>query len=290
MNKAIEIFRKLSNGSLLRTIILLIVGWMVVSTIWPFYSVPTGSRGVVTQFGKIIGIEDEGLAILPPWRKLNNFSIRAEMADIEKAEGSTSDTQPVTVSLTVRYSVKPDKVAEVYEKYSHTGDLSSYVQTASAEVFKAVTAKYTATDLIGKRSDVSSDINKALSTKLEIYGAQVISIDMRNFSFSNSYMDAINEKVTQEQKRLAAENKLKTVEAEQKQQIVIAEAAAKATIATAEAQAKSIQLQAQALKESSSLLDLKRVEVEMEKAKKWDGKLPQNVYAGAPIPYLNVGK
>ena len=25
------------------------------------------------------------------------------------------------------------------------------------------------------------------------------------------------------------------------------------------------------------------------KADKWDGKLPQNVYAGAPVPFLNVG-
>jgi prohibitin 2 len=41
--------------------------------VWPFYSVPTGSRGVVTQFGKIVGIEDEGLAVLPPWRRLYNF-------------------------------------------------------------------------------------------------------------------------------------------------------------------------------------------------------------------------
>jgi prohibitin 2 len=37
--------------------------------IWPFYSVPTGSRGVVTTFGAITGIEGEGLAVLPPWRK-----------------------------------------------------------------------------------------------------------------------------------------------------------------------------------------------------------------------------
>ena len=41
--------------------------------IWPFYSVPTGSRGVITQFGKIVGIEPEGLAVLPPWQKLTLF-------------------------------------------------------------------------------------------------------------------------------------------------------------------------------------------------------------------------
>lgn len=65
---------------------------------------------------------------------------------------------------------------------------------------------------------------------------------MRNFSFSDSDMPAINDKVTQEQLRLAAENKLKTVEAEQKQKVAIAEAEANAR------------------------------------------------YAGAPIPFLNVGK
>lgn len=258
--------------------------------VWPFYSVPTGSRGVVTQFGKIVGIEGEGLSILPPWQKLSNFNIRAEKADVEGAEGSTSDTQPVKVSMTVRYSIATDKVAEVFEKYSHDGDLSSYVQTATQEIFKAVTAKYTAPDLISQRSKVSSDINTALREKLSLYGAQVINIDMRNFAFSPSYMQAINDKVTQEQLRLAAENKLKTVEAEQKQKVAIAEAEAKATVATATAQAESIRVQSKALEQSKEILDLKRVEVEMEKAKKWDGKLPQNIYAGAPIPFLQVGK
>jgi len=268
----------------------LLAGFVALWILWPFYSVPTGSRGVITQFGKIIDIEPEGLTVLPPWRKLSNFSVRAETADIEGAEGSTSDTQPVKVSMTVRYSITPDRVAEVFEKYSHDGNLSSYVQTATQEIFKAVTARYTAPDLIAQRSKVSADINSALREKLAQYGAQVINIDMRNFSFSESYMHAINDKVTQEQLRLAAENKLKTVEAEQKQKIAIAEAEAKATIATASAQAESIRLQSQALKQSGEVLDLRRIEVERVKAEKWDGKLPQNIYAGAPIPFLQLGK
>src|SRR6185503_20431091 len=99
---------------------------------------------------------------------------RAEQAQIDNADGSTSDTQPVKVSLTVRYSITPDRVSEVYEKYSHDGNLSSYVQTATQEVFKAVTARYTAPDLIAKRAQVSHDIGVALREKLNIYGAQVI--------------------------------------------------------------------------------------------------------------------
>lgn len=279
----------------LPAVAILVVLWII----WPFNSVPTGSRGVVTQFGRIVRIEPEGLIILPPWQRLALFSIRAEQADIENADGSTSDTQPVKVSMTVRYSIMPDKVAEVYEKYSHNGDLSSYVQTATQEIFKAVTARYDATDLIGKRALVSSDINASLRDKLAIYGAQVINIDMRNFSFSTSYMAAINDKVTQEQLRLAAENKLKTVEAEQKQKVAIAEAEANAvkakadgdayaTLKDATAQAESLRIQNQALTQSKDVLELRRIQVEQTKAERWNGQLPQNVYAGAPIPFFNA--
>ena len=269
--------------------------------LWPFYSVPTGSRGVVTQFGRIVGIEGEGLAVLPPWQKLHNFSIRAEKADIENAEGSTSDTQPVKVSMTVRYSIATDRVAEVFEKYSHDGNLSSYVQTATQEIFKAVTARYTAPDLITQRAKVSADINAALRDKLSLYGAQVINIDMRNFAFSDSYMHAINDKVTQEQLRLAAENKLKTVEAEQKQKVAIAEAEASArkaqadgeayaNLAVAKAQAEALRVQNAALAQNKDVLELRRIEVEQTKAEKWNGVLPAAIYAGAPIPFLNVSK
>jgi regulator of protease activity HflC (stomatin/prohibitin superfamily) len=268
---------------------------------WPMQAVPTGSRGVITQFGAIQGIASEGLTFVPPWQKLANFSVRAEEATIENADGSTADTQPVKVSLTVRYSITPDRVAEVYEKYSHDGNLSSYVQTAAAEVFKAVTAKYTAPDLIAKRAVVSADISGALRTKLALYGAQVINIDMRNFSFSADYMKAIAEKVTQEQLRLGAENKLRTVEAEQKQKVAVAEADARAqqaraegqassTLTIARADAESLRMRNAAIAQSKDVLELERLKVEMAKAGKWDGRLPENIYAAAPIPFLNLAK
>lgn len=114
-------------------------------------------------------------------------------------------------------------------------------------------------------------------------------------------MQAINEKVTQEQLRLGAENKLKTVEAEQKQKVAVAEAEAKAVRATADgeayknitiakAQAEAIRVQSAALAQSKDILELRRIEVEQIKASKWNGALPTAIYAGAPIPFLNVGK
>ena len=293
-------FKSLNTFLVVRDAIIAGVVLVLLMSFWPVRTVPTGSRGVITVGGAIRGLQAEGFTLIAPWQKLDVFSIRAEQADIEDAQGSTADTQPVRVSLTVRYSISPDRVTEVYEKYSHDGNLSNYVQTATQEVFKAVTARYTAPDLIARRADVSTDITAALRAKLSNYGAQVISIDMRNFAFSDSYMAAINDKVTQEQLRLAAENKLKTVEAEQKQKVAVAEAEANAVKATADgdayakvkvatAEAQSLQVQNDALAKNKDVLELRRIEVELTKAQKWNGALPTNMYGSAPIPFLSVG-
>lgn len=303
---------EVKGWAIARDVSIFLGAFILFIAIWPFYSVPVGSRGVVTQFGAIKGIEPEGLLVLPPWKKLTLFSIRAEQADIDKADGATSDTQPVFVSLTVRYSIKPDKVSEVYEKYSHNGDLSSYVQTAAHEIFKAVTAKYTAPDLIAQRAKVSADIYTALGAKLDLYGAQVINIDMRNFAFQESYMKAINSKVEQEQLRLAAENRLKTVESEQKQKVAVAEAEASAVKATADgqsykmkvesdgeayaklkvatAEAEALKAQSSAISQNPQVLELRRITVQQTVAERWKGELPTNIYGSAPIPFLPVGK
>lgn len=160
--------------------------------------------------------------------------------------------------MTVRHSITPARVSDVYEKYSHNGDLSSYVQTATQEVFNSVTAQYTAPALISQRAAVSRDISAALRTKLALYGAQVISIDMRDFAFSKDYMKAIVAKVTQEQLRLGAENKLKTVESEQKQKVAIAEAEASALRAKADGEAyanlKIATAQADAVRQQGAVL------------------------------------
>lgn len=289
---------------------LLVLMLAFASTLWPFYTVPTGSRGVVTQFGKIMGIEGEGLTVLPPWQRMNVFNVRSEQADIEKAEGATIDLQPVHVSMTVRYSIAPDRVSEVFEKYSRDGNLNNYVSTATMEVFKSVTAKYTAPDLIAKRAEVSLDIDAKLRTKLEKYGAQVNNIDMKNFAFDQRYMDAINQKAMQQQAAQAAENKLKTVEAEQKQKVAIAEAEATAlrakadgeayqttkvaeaqataTLANARAMAEALRVQNSALSQSKDVLDLRRIEVEMKKAENWKGEFPHTMLGSQPLPFLNL--
>jgi prohibitin 2 len=277
------------------------IGLTIGIIIWPIQSVPTGTRGVITVGGSIKGIETEGFTFVAPWQKLNIFNIRAEQSDVNSAVGATSDLQQVGVNLTIRYSIPQDKVIEVFEKYSKDGDLQSYVQTAANESFKSITARFSAQELISKRAEVSSQVTDSLRQKLAIFGANVISIDMRDFKFDDSYMDAVMAKVTQEQLRLGAQNKVLTIEAEQQAKIVTAQAEADslklkadgeayATLKQAEALAKSLQIQNEALSKNKDVLQLKQIEVDMKKAERWNGQLPTSIYAGTPIPFLNSSK
>jgi len=114
-------------------------------------------------------------------------------------------------------------------------------------------------------------------------------------------MKAINEKVTQEQLRLGAENKLKTVESEQKQKVAVAEAEARAVKGRGRRRGLCQSHPRHGAGEGPA--DPERGAGEEQgragaaphrgrkiKAEKWNGALPSAIYAGAPIPFLNVSK
>jgi len=63
-----------------------------------------------------------------------------------------------------------------------------------------------------------------------------------------------------------------------------------ATLKIAEAQAEALKIQNAALASGPNVLELRRIQVEQTKADRWNGQLPVNVYAGAPIPFFNPAK
>lgn len=268
-------------------------------------SVPQGYRGVVTQFGKQISEEQEGLVFLKPlWiQKLRLFNIQLETVDITDAMALTIETQEVHADLTVRYANDPDKVGFIYGNISRDGNLNPYINKDVHEVFRAVVAEYNAPDLIIKRQEVSAKIQAAIATKIKTYGAHVVDVAMTNFGFSKVYMAATEAKTTQEQHKITAENKVLTVKAEQQELVVKAQAAADAKrieadgeyykqIKAAEAEANSLKLKQQALTANPLVLELNRIQVADKWASRWDGKVPDNVVLSGDskgfFPFLDM--
>lgn len=281
------------NGSL--TLAVLVLG------LSSFTTVPEGTRGVKTRFSEVVSVVTPGLNFkLPFIESIHPVSVMADAVTITNAEGATKDAQPVHTSLTVRYHIQENQVKNVYSNYSRDGNMDNYVGTAAMESFKASTAHYGADELIVQRQQASDKMLSTLQTKLNQFGLTVTSVDVQQFAFSAEYMKAVNSKVTEEQQKLAEENKLARIQVEEQQKVVKAKAAAEATVATAKgdaeamvanakAKAEATRLEAAALAANGQILEIRRIEVAKIQAERWDGVLPSTVLGNA-VPMINLGK
>ncbi len=213
-------------------VVLLLIAVFSMSSI---HTVPPGYRGVLLTFGSVSDrIMPEGLNFKMPWQNVVNMKVSLEIAEVMESTAS-NDLQEVSTQLAVHYNIIPDMVDEVYknmrDKY-HGLLLIPVIQ----EDLKAITAQFSAEELITNRPMVVLRLEDKLQLSLNPYGINVQTINIVDFQFSESFSLAIDEKVTAEQKALTAKNYLEQVRWEQEQEIVKQEAAARVKIINAEAQ------------------------------------------------------
>jgi regulator of protease activity HflC (stomatin/prohibitin superfamily) len=184
------------------------------------------------------------------------------------ADSASKDLQSVNTTVALNYHVNP---LEVNRLFQEVGDDYEYsiISPAIQESVKAATAKFTAEELITKRSDVNDVIWENIEQRLE--GNHIILDDLSilNFSFSDEFNAAIESKQTAEQNALRAANDLRRIELEAQQ-----------TIVQAQAEAESIRIQSDALQSQPELIQLEAV-------RKWDGVLPYYIGSGN-LPFLNI--
>jgi len=210
-----------------------------------------------------------------------------------QATAASRDLQTVTTQVTTQYSMNGELAPLTYQKVGNLGKVSAVlVEPAIQECVKAVTAKFTAEELVTKRELVKQQIQQALVAYINgtlkekgLENALVIAnVAITDFNFSPEFNRAIEAKVQAEQQALQAKNeKLKRVtqaDALASEKTLAADADAYATDVQSKARAEAIRREAEALKQSPELIRLRTVE-------KWDGVLPR-VNGGEAIPFLNL--
>lgn len=194
---------------------------------------------------------------------------------VTDAASSSSDLQDVDMSVALNYNIIPDK-ANVVVQTINSDYKSTIIDPAVQEVMKAVSARYTAEELITKRPAVSSEMKEALRLRLLESNITVTGFSIINFSFSQTFTDAIEAKQTAEQNALKAKRDLDRIKVEAEQ-----------TIAAATAEAEALRLQKMNI--SPDLIELRKIEAELKAIEKWNGVLPGVTGSGA-IPFIGVGE
>lgn len=261
----------------IRRAIFVVIGLVVLWNLAPIAIVPTGYRGVLTTFGKPNeSVFDPGIHfVVPLAQTMHLMDVR-----IQKGEGdgdaASRDLQSVHTKIAINYHLRPVATVSAFRDIGPSTDIAAerIILPAAQEAVKAVTARFTAEELISRRTEVRDAIVMLLKEKMQRHGLELDEFAIVNFAFSRTFTEAIEAKVKAEQEKLKAERDLQRIEVEARQKV-----------ASAKAEAESLALQRQQV--TPELLQLRKIENEREAIRKWDGKLPQ--MTGGAVPFVHLG-
>jgi regulator of protease activity HflC (stomatin/prohibitin superfamily) len=231
--------------------------------------VPAGNIGVVTRWGAAHRVIYPGINLrVPVADNVVQMSIRTQKDQVE-ATAMSKNLQVVTSSIAVNYHLDGSQAMKVYQDIGiEYADI--IVAPAVQNTFKAVTAMFTAEELITARDQVRVKAEEELSKQLAPYNIVVENFNIINFDFSPEFQAAIEAKQVAQQAVETA-----------RQRLFQAEIDAQASVAQAKGQADA----QKALKDTGAL---SQEYLNYLFLTKWNGILP-NVMGGA-TPMLDVSR
>lgn len=260
---------KLSKGGrgIVIAVLVIIAALMIISA--AVTVVPAGNIGVVTRWGAAQRVIYPGINLrIPVAEQVVQMSIRTQKDQVE-ATAMSKNLQVVTSSIAVNYHLDGTQAMKVYQDIG-TQYTEIIVAPAVQNTFKAVTAMFTAEELITARDQVRMQAEEELSKQLAPYNIVVENFNIINFDFSPEFQAAIEAKQVAQQAVETA-----------KQRLLQAEIDAKATVAQAQGQADA----QKALKDTGAL---SQEYLNYLFLTKWNGILP-NVM-GSATPMIDVSQ
>jgi len=250
------------------TVIIVVV--LLIVALNAFTTVKAGHSGVVTTFGKVSEkVLAEGLHFKIPFVQdiilVDNRVQKAESA----CSAASKDLQTVTSTIAVNYKVLNSYSANVYKNIGLDYE-AKIITPAIQECVKAVTAKFTAEELITNRQSIGDQMMELLKEKVTEYGIEIQIFNIIAFDFTDEYNAAIEAKQTAQQNALKAEQDLQRIKVEAEQKI-----------AQAQAEAEAYRLKSEQI--TPEILISNYIE-------KWDGRLPTVVSGDGGTMMLDLSK
>lgn len=227
---------------------------LLVGLMFGFDYVPAGNIGVKNKLGQVNpvpwgpGVEWTGFMT-----STEKFSTRIQKVEYD-ASAASNDLQIVDTKIALNFKVNPTSTPEIYKTIGRNYQ-DVIISPVIQEAVKSSTARYTAESLVKERTQVKADITNYIMSKLESKGLIVTEVSITDFKFSDEFNAAIDRKQVAEQDALTAENKLKEMEFT----------------------SQSMKLQSEVIEIKKLDLEQLRIEVELEKARKWDGAMPKTL-------------
>jgi regulator of protease activity HflC (stomatin/prohibitin superfamily) len=251
----------------------LVILIVIVVMMNPFVIIGAGERGVVLNFGAVQDqVLGEGLHFrVPIMQRVVKVDIKIHKAQTD-ADSVSKDLQDTKSTVAVNYHILADKANWVLQNLGKEFK-ERVIDPTVQEVVKAITARYTAVELITQREKIRNEIKDLLRQRLLAYNIAVDDFSIVNFKFSQQFEQAIESKQTAEQLALKAQRDLERIKIEAEQKV-----------ASAKAEAESLRLQKENV--TPQLIRLRQIEASIRAIEKWDGHLPK--FNSGAVPFIDV--
>jgi regulator of protease activity HflC (stomatin/prohibitin superfamily) len=184
----------------------------------------------------------------------------------------TKDQQVNHTKVAVNYHVIPSEASWVYQN-AGLDYKDKLVYPKIQEIVKAITARYTALELISKREQIRNEMKDHLKEALQPYKIIVDDFSVVNFRWDPDFQKAIEAKQVAEQLAMKAQRDLERIKIEAEQKIT-----------SAKAEAESLRLQKENV--TPYLIRLRQIEASIKAIEKWNGQLPR--FSGGAIPFIDM--
>jgi regulator of protease activity HflC (stomatin/prohibitin superfamily) len=231
--------------------------------------VPAGHVGVITRFGAVNRLVYPGLNWkIPIAEGYVAMDVRTRKDQID-ATAASKDLQIVTSTIAVNYRLDGQYATDIYQNVG-TDYQDILIAPAIQNVFKGVTAQFTAEELITKREQVRIAAEDALAEQLSVYHILIDNFNIVNFDFSPEFNAAIEAKQVAQQ------------DVEKQKQLL---AKAEITADTLRTEAQGIADAQKILQDSGALTPEYLTYLALTK---WDGKVPLVVGGDGGIPLIQL--
>lgn len=257
------------------------------------YTVEEGHVGIVKRFGEAKYQENPGLHFKVPFMdSVESIEVRTRKNG-EKMASSTAEQMPVTVEVSVNWTVNKEAALDLYRRY---GGLLQFEQRILDPRFRSATKdtipKFEAEQLIQDRALAITGIEQRLIEEMAEFPVIVDNIQIENIVLPHKYIQSIETKQTEKNLAAAEEHKLERQRLEALREVNTADAKAQGIIKVAEAEAQSITLkgeaEAKAIEAKAKALRDNPLIVKLTEAQAWDGKLPSTILGDGAMPIMDM--
>jgi len=164
----------------------------------------------------------------------------------------SSDQLEMQIGVLIRWSLKPDKITELYNNYPNLNYKETAIESVLEETIRLITKNYTALETIEFRDVVRNEIEttviQELQTESSLAGALMnLEFDLKNIGYPEKYTSAIEDKLVAEQQKIQADFERERI-------LILANATAQELVIEASGEAEARVIEANATKEAIELI------------------------------------